>query len=177
MERDPHNAAARYCELLYRHERMLRWQCLRRAHGDPSLADDYFQEVALTLWRQLPTLEPGIPLRQEREYVKQAARFTLGHCSRRKPPDLRRLQAEMAIAFGQRSQEDELSLNSLVDALPGEDRMMVELYRAGYTATDMALFLGMRPNTVSQRLRRAVARMREMYEKECDTINDMHHGQ
>ena len=148
MNEGVHNTAVRYCELLLRHERMLRWQCLRRAHWDPDIADDYFQEVALTLWQQLPALEAGITPLQERAYVKQAARFVLGHCSREKPLDLQRVRMEMAAAFAQRDKEDEMSLNSLVNALPEEDRQFVEFYRAGYSASDISHFLGLKSNTV-----------------------------
>lgn len=178
MDENKHTAASRYCELLRRHERMLRWLCLRRAFGDPSLADDYYQEVALSLWRQLPSFMPDIPLRQERAYVKEAARFVLSRCSRKRHPDLRVLQAEMITTFGQidnGDSENEQLLNAFTDALPEGERLTVGLYRAGYSVTEIALFLNISPNAASHRLRRAIERMCEMYEKECNTINRMHH--
>ena len=63
MNDNLHSAAARFRELLKRHERMLRWMCLRRAY-------DYFQEVSLALWQELLSLTPDLPPKQERAYVK-----------------------------------------------------------------------------------------------------------
>ena len=177
MNENRHNAAAHYRELICRHERMLRWLCLRRAFGDPSLADDYFQEVALSLWRQLPSLTPDIPLRQERAYVKEAARFVLGHCSRKERRDLKGLQAEMIIVLDQCDRDDEQLLNTFIDALPKRERLAVGLYRVGYSISEIAKFLNIQPSAVSQSINRAIVRMRNMYEKECNTINRMHHEQ
>lgn len=175
MNENRHSTAARYRELICRHERMLRWLCLRRAFGDPSLADDYFQEVALSLWQHLPSLKSDIPLRQERAYVKEAARFVLGHCSRKERRDLKGLQAEMTIVFDQCDRENEQLLNTFIDALPQRERIAVGLYRVGYSKTEIAKFLDLQPNAVSQSINRAIARMREMYEKECNIINRLHH--
>ena len=177
MNENTHSAAARYCELIRRHERMLRWLCLRHAHGDPGLADDYFQEVALTLWEQLPDILPDIPPQQERSYVKQAARHVLGHCSRRKPLDLQKLQIEMTLAFDRHSGENERLLNDLMEALPEDDYLVVKYYRAGFPAADIGRILGLTPNAVSQRLHRAVAKMCALYENDNNTLNKIHHGQ
>jgi len=177
MDEKRQSAAARYCGLLRRHERMLRWLCLRHAYGDPDLADDYFQEVSLTLWRHLPDLDPDLPGRQERSYVKQSARFALGHCRRGQRMDLQRLRAEMVVAFDQGDKEGEQMLNALVGSLSGDDRIVVGLYRSGYEVSEIARFLGISANAASQRLHRAVERMRAMYDKECETIKNMHHGE
>ena len=170
MNDNLHSAAARFRELLSRHERMLRWMCLRRAYADIELADDYFQEVSLVLWQEIPTLTPDLPPRQERAYVKKVARFALSHCSRKNRHNLQHLEPEMIIALDQLDKENEQFLNDLVDALPESDRLVVGLYRAGYEAPDIARFLGTSTNAVSQRYRRAVAKMKAIVEKENNLL-------
>lgn len=177
MDRERHGAAARYREFLHRHERLLRWLCLRRALGDPDLADDYFQEVSLSLWRYLPNIDSDMTGRQERFLVKRIARFALGHCTRGRHPDLRQLQAEMMIALDRRDKEDESLLNTFAEALPKKERVVVGLYRSGYEVAEIATFLDMKPNAVSQRLHRAVRMMQTMYEKENNRIKQMSHGE
>lgn len=174
MERERHNAA-RYRELLSRHERLLRWLCRRRALGDTDLADDYFQEVVLSLWRFLPNIDPDITGRQERALVKRIAGYALGHCTRKRRPDLQHLQVEMTIALDRQNKEDEDLLNTFAEALPEEERFVVGLYRSGYEVAEIATILGLNPNTVSQRLHRAVQSMRTMYENECKRIKHMNH--
>lgn len=166
MNEKLHSAAARYSELLRRHEHMLRWLCLRRAYADIELSDDYFQEVCLFLWRQLPSLPSGMPYKQERLYVKKLAVSALSRCSRKNRPDVRCIDPEMIIAVDQHAKENEQLLNDLVDALPGDDRLVVGLYRAGYEVAGIALYLGISPNAASHRLRRAIARMQSIMEKE-----------
>ena len=172
-----HSAAANYGSLLQRHERMLRWMCLRRAFGDPDLADDYYQEVALTLWRHLPDFDNDLSWRKERAYVKQAARCVLSHCSRKRHPDLQRLEAEMVIALDQRDKDDEQLLNTFVNELPEGERTVVGLYRSGYSFEEIGVFLHLSSEAVRQRLHRATLKMQKMYEKECDTIKNKQYEQ
>ena len=159
MNEKLHSAAARYSELLRRHERMLRWLCLRRAYADIELSDDYFQEVCLFLWRQLPSLPSDMPYKQEHRYVKKLALSALSHCSRKNRPEVKSIDPEMIIAIDQHAKENEQFLNDLVDALPEDDRIVVGLYRAGYEVADIALYLGISPNAASHRFRRAIAKM------------------
>lgn len=166
MKEENNSAAIRYCALLRRHERSLRWLCLRRAWGDPDLADDYFQEVSLLLWRYLDRFYPSLSPRQERAYVKRAALYALSHCSRKKRLDQQLLRDDLTAALEQRDREDEQLLNSLVEELPEDDRIVVGLFRAGYDTGDIARFLGITPNAVSQRLHRIVTKMRTLYYKE-----------
>lgn len=178
MNEKPHSAIGRYHELLRRHERLLRWLCLRRAYGDIDLADDYYQEVALTLWRLLPSLTAVMPPKQERAFVKTTARNVLGHCSRKNPPDLLMLQAEMITAFGRVDDgdaENEQLLNAFADALPEGERLAVGLYRSGYSVAEIARFLGITPDAASHRLRRAIEKMCQMYEKENNIIKNIRH--
>lgn len=177
MPENHHSATARYCELIRRHERMLRWLCLRHAHGDAGRADDYFQEVALSLWEQLPVILPDISPQQERSYIKEAAHLVLSHCSRKKQIDLQKLQIEMTLAFDRHGDENEQLLNNLMDALPKDDYLIVKYYRAGFTAPDIAHILGLKPNTVSQRLHRAIVKMCNIYENENSTLKKIHHEQ
>lgn len=179
MNEQGHNTISRYCEILRRHERMLRWLCLRHAFGDIELANDYFQEVALSLWKHLHDLSTEPTPAEERSYVKKGALFVLGRCSRKKHPDLLTLHAEMIASFGKADNgydENDQLLSSLIDALPERERLTVGLYRVGYTVNEIALFLGVTPNAVSKRLHRALNKMREMYEKECETLQQENHG-
>lgn len=177
MNENHHSAAARYCELIRRHERMLRRLCLWRAHGDPNRADDYFQEVALSLWEQLPDILPDIPLQQERSYVKKAARLALSHCSRKKQPDMQKLQIEMTLALDRHSSENEMLLDNLMEALPEDDCLVVKYYRAGFPTSAIARILGTNPNAVSQHLHRAIVKMCRIYENDINTLKKIHHEQ
>lgn len=172
-----HSPAAQYNELILRHERRLRWLCLRRTHGDITLADDYFQEVALTLWKHLPEFPLSLPRHQENAYIKQVALKVLANCSRKKSVDLRKLQIEMVTALDRQKDENEQLLNTFAAALPEKYRSVVALYRSGYELSEIAHFLDLTPNTVRQQLHRATVMMRDMYEKENQTINNLRHGQ
>lgn len=177
MKEACHSPAAQYSELILRHERRLRWLCLRRAHGDIDLADDYFQEVALTLWKLLPAFPTPLPPRQESAYIKQMALKVLANCSRKKQVDLRQLQIEMITALDRQREENEQLLNAFTDALPEKYRTVVALYRSGYEHSEIAHFLDLNVDAVRQRLHRATVMMRDMYEKENETINNLRHGQ
>lgn len=180
MSEKKHNLLlSRYCELISRHERMLRWQCLRHAYGDIDLSDDYFQEVALSLWRYFPSLSSllsnELSPEQERAHIKRIARFALSHCSRKKRVDLQQLKIEMLCAFDHQGKEDEQLLDTFVNALPENYRTVISFYRLGYSDSEIADLLDLTPNAVRQRRYRAVAMMRSMYEKECNIINQTHH--
>lgn len=164
-------------EFLVRHERMLRWQCLKCAYGDPDRADDYFQDVVLSLWRYLPALPLELPPKEERAYVKRAARLALSKCRRKRRPDLRRLQVELADTLDSRRREGEELLNTLSGSLPEKYGEVVRLYRTGFNTSEIAQILGIGEEVVRQRIHRATVKMREMYEKECRTIKHIHHGQ
>lgn len=111
-----------------------------------------------------PAAETGACLREK------AARFALSHCSRKNRHNLQHLEPETIIALDQLDKENEQFLNDLVDALPESDRLVVGLYRAGYEAPDIARFLGTSTNAVSQRYRRAVAKMKAIVEKENNLL-------
>lgn len=177
MERSTTSPAGRYRELIMRHRRMLRLLCLRRAHGDPSVADDFYQEVVLSLWRYLDGILTDVHPLQERVYVRRAALFALGHCTRGRKPDVERLEAEMTMALDELDRDNERFLDDLVAALPSEsERQAVGLYRSGYSYDDIGLFLGISPNAVAQRIHRAVEHMRQIYEQEQRTIKTISNG-
>lgn len=177
METVKPSAAARYRELVMRHRTLLRWLCLRRALGDPDVADDYFQEISLTLWRYLGNISPDASPKQERAYVRQAALYALGHCRRDGKADLYRLEADLAVALDESGREHEQFLDDLVAALPSEeDRLVAGLYRSGYTASDIALYLGISPNAASQRIHRLGERLRDIYQKEMQTLKHLSNG-
>lgn len=171
METYAHDTPAdRYCELIMRHERMLRWLCLRRARGNPDLADDYFQEVSLSLWRALPDIAPGIPIRQERSYVRRAALYTLGHCSRHLQPDLSRLSCDLSLVLNAQpdaaADEDEHYLDEIIALLPPQMRTLLGLYRSGYTLDEIALYLDINPSAARQRYHRAILMLRAIDQQE-----------
>lgn len=108
--------------------------------------------------------------------MKRIAGYALGHCTRGRRQDLRQLQVEMTIALDRSNKDDKGLLNTFAEALPEEERVVVGLYRSGYKVAEIATFLDMKPNAVSQRLHRAVRMMQTMYEKECNMIKQVNHG-
>lgn len=158
---DRHSA---YTALLMRHREMLWHLCLNRANGDSDRSKDLMQEITIALWENYDKLRLDASPAQERAWVRWQARSVFYQIvRRRKVPTIPigdNLQVDN-IADEEAHQRKE-TLDNFLAALSHEDQRMMKLYLDGYQGDEIGERMGISRNTVYQRMRRAVQKMRNV---------------
>ncbi len=140
------------------------WRTLRRSGIPVAEADDVAQEVFLTFYRRLPTIEPGT----ERRFLFRTAQYLALH-ARRSWARRRALETQAARATepeavstppassrASEGAEATVELDRLLGRLPSSWRAVILLCEVeGLTAREAASVLGIPPGTVASRLRRS----------------------
>jgi RNA polymerase sigma-70 factor, ECF subfamily len=141
------------------------WRSIRRLGVPQESVDDVVQNVFLVLWRRLPDIVPG----QERSFLFSAALKAASEY-RRKPFLRQEVPSERVgddVADPSPDPEqllqmrrDRAQLDTLLDALPLEQRTVFILYELEeLTLVSIAELLGVPQGTVASRLRLARERM------------------
>lgn len=150
-----------YTALLMRHRTMLWRMCRRRAHGDRDLACDLLQEVSIALWENFHKLRPESTLHQERAWVCWQARSVFDQRDRRPQLNTEPLSEVLADTL---ADEDSLqhkeTLDDLLAALSPDEQQMMRLYLEGYSPDEISKQMGLKRDTVYQRMHRATRKMK-----------------
>lgn len=158
---DRHSA---YTSLLMRHRDMLWRLCLNRAKGDGDRSQDLLQEITIALWENFGKLRPDASPGQERAWVRWQARSVFYQIERRRRistvPIDDNLQSDN-IADEEAQQRKE-TLDNLLAALSPEEQRMMRLYLDGYQGDEIGERMGISRNTVYQKIRRALQKMRNV---------------
>ena len=154
---------SRYTELLQRHLSMVWRLCWVRARGNYERCRDLVQEVSIALWLHLDQLRTDVSPKEEKAWVWWMTRTTLNHLHRSQRPPMVALTEVMAetIPDAENSAVDE-DIEELMAALSPEEQELVRLHIEGYRADEIAETLGLRRDTVYQRMHRAVDKMRRV---------------
>lgn len=158
--------------------RLVRWHYFRNRHLSPIHDDDdLFQDAWIQLnsdnSNRLPlegtkergSAEPKQPSREImlRRAVNRAVSQAFGKLRKRM---VRGTATEVALEFDPADclpdSESVMDLRDEIDALPDEERAVIELLRVGYEGNEIAGMLGVKPQTVSRRKHKAISRLRRL---------------
>lgn len=127
-----------------------------RRRTDPATADDVLGDVLLVMWRRADE----IPSESALAWCYGVARRCLANAVRGSERHLKlvqRLASEPALAEPQ----DDPVLAEALRALPERDRELLRLWAwEQFTATEIAVVLGITPNAASLRLHRATKKLK-----------------
>lgn len=126
---------------------------------DPGLRDDLLQDIALALWRALPTWREEAPLKAfvARVAHNRGATHVLGQMRRAPTAELSEQLAEARPGPDTHTEleQNRLRLQHAVHALPLALRQAVTLALEGFSHAEIADTLGITANSVGVRLNRA----------------------
>lgn len=159
----------RFVDFLERHRPFIWKLCNRYADGDPTVGLDYVQDISILLWLRQDKLRLHATPRQERYWISLIARDYLRSQRKKIPVEPLDIDNLPVSAYTVDDTPSDL-LHEYMVCLPPSEHQAVELYVQGYKAKEIALILGIGAVAVRQRLRRAVAHMRE-YAKKIDNPN------
>ena len=153
---------SRYTELLKRHLPMVWRKCWVRARGNYERCRDLVQEVSIALWLHLDQLRTDVSPKEEKAWVWWMTRTTLDHLHRSQRPPMVALTEVMAetIPDADNSAVEE-DIEELMAALSPEEQQLMRLHIEGYRADEIAETLGLRRDTVYQRMHRALGKARK----------------
>ena len=153
---------SRYTELLQRHLSMVWRLCWVRARGNYERCRDLVQEVSIALWLHLDQLRTDVSPKEEKAWVWWMTRTTLNHLHRSLRPPMVALTEVMAetIPDADNSAVEE-DIEELMAALSPEEQQLMRLHIEGYRADEIAKTLGLRRDTVYQRMHRALGKARK----------------
>lgn len=145
---------------------LTRYQYLRNRHLTPTQdADDLFQDA----WIQLNHSEFEADGQQDepsdfyrmQKAVRRATDRAFGklrkRCSRGKPSET---TMEMEPAACKPDPDLVIDLRNLIQSLPLEERLVMELVRRGYDGTEIATLMKLSPQAVTRRKQKAVEKLR-----------------
>lgn len=153
---------SRYTELLKRHLPMVWRKCWVRARGNYERCRDLVQEVSIALWLHLDQLRTDVSPKEEKAWVWWMTRTTLDHLHRSQRPPMVALTEVIAetIPDADNSAVEE-DIEELMAALSPEEQQLMRLHIEGYRADEIAETLGLRRDTVYQRMHRALGKARK----------------
>lgn len=164
MEQEQQDRRQRYAEFVIRHEGLIFNLCLRHCGGRRDECADLVQEVALMLWRNFDRLDSGSHPRQETRWVQWKVRTFLFNYSRHSRSSHIILTDDLECAVAPDSGRE--MLLDLASRLDPDDRYLLLLRLDGYSNPEIADILGLSANTVSQRYRRMVNKLKKIYQNE-----------
>lgn len=127
--------------------------------ADPALRDDLLQDIALALWRALPTWRGEAPLRAfiARVAHNRGATHVVGQMRRSPAAPLSEQLVDLKQGPDEYAQLEQgrLRLQSAARALPLAMRQVVTLALEGFSHAEIAETLGISTNNVAVRLNRA----------------------
>lgn len=152
-----------YTELLNRHKSMLWRLCWLRAQGNYERCRDLVQEVSIALWIHFDQLRSGVTAQEERAWVRWLARTTLDHRNRyQRPPMLSLSEALADTVPSSDTSTDKEYVEELMAALSPEEQKLMQMHIDGYRGDEIAEAMGLKCNTVYQRMHRAISKARKV---------------
>ena len=151
-----------YTALVRRNASLIRWLCLRQAHGDQALCDDLVQEALLGLWLHLDSYRRKFP---EKLWIRWKVRTILYDYQRNRLPPPKRLAFDVADSLAEEECHTRETLEELTAYLSDDERALVEKKLEGYNTAEIAEQTGLTPNAVYKRMRKVMQKLRTINEK------------
>ena len=157
--------------LVMRHRRWIRLLCCWYSRGNAADTADLVQEVLERMWRKRESLREGATESEERIWIRWQCRSVAEHHNRRQPPVLVSLDEQEIVDDTTNVERRELLL-SLTEGLNDRERQLLDLLLEGYSTTEAAEKMGMKPHTADQLRFRMIQKMREEMEKNTQRENN-----
>lgn len=156
--------------LVLRHKAMIWHICSDYNVGKAWKTEDCMQEVLISLWKSFGTFEGRS---SEKTWVWRVATNTMLMLRRK---DDRTLQTEPLETVGTEEKNEEpgnesyQQLQQLIDALPEESGTTIRAFLDGFSYKEIADMTGSSVGAVAMRIARVKRKLKQMYEKENNTI-------
>ena len=165
MPTDDSTRYSHFDSLIKRHEAQIEHLCLLRAWGDRSLCDELKQECYISIWQHEHQIPVDLSPRQEARWVYWLYRsaFSRHHYLQRALPWVS-LDERMAdtVAAEDDSQTSEL-LDTMASVLTPHECYAMELMLQGYSTSEVARILHIRPPSAYQLRHRIIIKLRNHY--------------
>lgn len=125
-------------------------------------ADDLMQEVFIAVWTSIDGLHSDSTPRQVNRWLYKVMRTVFIRHLRHQPGHGAPLSDAMEIATEESEYDSEL-LEELIAHLPADDQELLKFRFMGYSNIEMAQKLGLKVNTLNQRMTRIVKKMKDIY--------------
>jgi RNA polymerase sigma-70 factor (ECF subfamily) len=156
--------------LVLRHKAMLWHICSDYSLGRAWNVEDCMQEVMMSLWRDFGKFEGRS---SEKTWVWRVATNTMLMLRRK---DVRSPQMESieAVSVGEKgdepSDESYQQLQQLIGTLPEESGTVIRAFLDGFSYKEIADMTGSSVGAVAMRIARTKRKLKQMYEKENNTL-------
>jgi len=156
--------------LVLRHKAMLWHICSDYSLGRAWNVEDCMQEVMVSLWRDFGKFEGRS---SEKTWVWRVATNTMLMLKRK---DVRSPQTEPIEMVGEGVKSNEPSdeslqqLQQLINALPEKDGTAIRAFLDGFSYKEIADMTGSSVGAVAMRIARTKRKLKQMYEKENNTL-------
>ena len=136
--------------------------CRDAAHGDRELCCDLFQDVSLRLWQHFSELRSDAQPHEQKAWVEWQARHVLHHAGRRQRPKPIGELPDQPDNDAYVDIEIRILINDLLTQLQPDERQLLQMRMAGYSASEIAKEMGLSRDAVYQRMHRTLMKARKV---------------
>ena len=150
--------------LINRYKHFVKAYCLRYSMGEEDLCVDLVQDCYIVMWKRLSKLPQHPTLVQELPWVYWSCRIAVSRFFRRKT-DIIPLPIDQHLAdilAAPDTSEARERIEDLAQYLAPRERQVFMLTADGYDITSIAKQLGIKPESASQSLYRAIMKLRDI---------------
>ncbi|MBQ8703989.1 MAG: sigma-70 family RNA polymerase sigma factor [Bacteroidales bacterium] len=158
----------RFRTLWHRYEHLVRWQCLRAAHGNAEKARDMVQESALRILTYCDTITDDVQQFGGRKWLLKVVDSAIAAYRRKEPAVISLDEPSLSnMADDQSDVEARELLDDLMSDLADTERRFMQLFLDGYDLNDLALVFGLSYKAASARFvrirRKIILRARQQH--------------
>ena len=125
-------------------------------------ADDLMQEVFIAVWNNIDSLHHNSTPRQTNRWLFKVMRTVFIRHLRQQLRHAEPLPEALA-ATTEVAEYDKELLYELIAHLPSDDQKLLQLRFEGYNNIEIAQQIGLKANTLNQRMSRIVKKMKDIY--------------
>ena len=151
-----------YTTLLLQHKKLIWYLCRRYAKRDPDRCCDLVQEVSIALWERYVLRKPNHGALAEMRWVTRNTNTLLRNIHRRKQLEEVPLADWMADSIADNRDRERNLVQELIDALPDEDRHLLQMRLDGYEVQEIGQMMGLTPNAVYKRIARIIMKLKQI---------------
>lgn len=145
--------------LMQRHKALIRHLCWWQASGHREECEDLMQDCLASLWHYRHTLREDANEHQERLWVKYHCRSVFSH--RNEKPVLKTASLDEARTVADETIDNRALIAELAVGLTDSEHRLLDLIVEGYSISEIATLLGVKPASVSQARYRIIEKMKQ----------------